>query len=266
MLNTAGAAATTATCDATLSATADGGTGHALYPDCKSAFASVSAYDRKRAYTMLGAAGVTLAVLFLSRLIWLFEPVLDLIYYGTLSEIVYYIILGVVFTGYVIALNIFIKKHCGVSLFRPKKRTLNIARALGVIAVSAAAVFIASASLDFNLKMQLEMGLGVTLATALTNIAVYIYYGLHLWLGFIGAALVQYALSALFPAKYTVPYGAIFLVTVFGTIELILELYTTTHLYPWLYYLFTYVYAAIFVLTGRSFHVSFWASCIVMAL
>ena len=118
----------------------------------------------------------------------------------------------------------------------------------------------------FKLKMQVEMGMGVTLATALTNIAVYLYYGLHIWLGFVAAMLVQYACSMLFPAKYTVPWGAIFLVTLFGLPELALELFATAHLYPWLYYIYTYAYAAIFILTQRSFHLSYWASAIIMGL
>ena len=244
----------------------DGGTGKHAYPDFKSAYRSVPSDIKRRAFIMLGAAGVTLGFLFLSRLIWLFEPLLDRIYYGTLSEIVYYLILGLLYSVFVVVLNEFVKKRCGVRLFRRKRGTVSIPRVLGCITVGAAAVLFTGIYFGFKLKMQVEMGMGVTLATALTNIAVYVYYGLHIWLGFTAAALVQYACSMLFPAKYTVPYGAIFLVTLFGLPELPLELFATVHVYPWIYYLYTYVYAAIFVLTQRSFHISYWASVIVMGL
>ncbi|MCM1367541.1 MAG: hypothetical protein NC184_01845 [Roseburia sp.] len=244
----------------------DGGTDRHEFSSASAAYRSVSKEDKRRAFIMLGAAAVTLAVLLLSRLLWLFEPLLDKIYYGTLSEIVYYIALGVLFTIYIVFLNRFIVKHCDAHIFGIKKDPIILPRALGVIAVSAVAVFIAGAVFGFQLKMQSEMGLGVTLATALTNISVYFYYAFHMWLGFTIAVLLQHAMSTLFPSKYTVPWGAVALVTVFGLVELIFELYTTSHLYPWLYYLYTFVYGAIFTLTERRFHISYWASVIVMVL
>ncbi len=183
-----------------------------------------------------------------------------------LTEIIYYILLAVVCTAFIVSLNIVIKKLCGVKLFRRRARTIDLARALGVIAIAAVTVLIVSSTFGFQLKLQKEMGMGVSIAKAFTNIAVYIYYGLHLWLGFTAAALVQYALSMLFPAKYTVPWGAIFLVTVFGLTEFLFEYTTTSHLFPSYYYFMTYAYAAIYILTGRSFHVSFWASVAVMIL
>lgn len=244
----------------------DGGTEKHEHDSVVSAYRSVRAADKRRAFIMLGATAVTFAVLILSRLLWLFEPLLDKIYYGTLSEIIYYIIIGVLFTVYVIFLNRFIVKKCDTHIFRIKKDPILLPRALGVIAVAATAVFIASATLKFHLKMQYEMGLGVTLATALTNISVYFYYAFHMWLGFIMATLVQHALSTLIPTKYTVPWGAITLVTVFGLTELVLELFSTPHLYAWLYYLYTYVYAAVLTLSQRRFHLSYWASVIVMVL
>ncbi len=244
----------------------DGGTGIHRHADCKEAYRSVSAADKRRAFIMLGAAGVTICFGLLTRLVWLFEPLLDKIYYGTLSEVVYYIILGLLCTAYIISLNVFTKKYAGIRLFHPRKSGINIARALGVIAVGAVAVFIVSAVFGFQLKMQKEMGMGVTMATALTNISVYFYYAFHIWLGFAAAALVQYAMSMLFPAKYTVPWGAVFLVTVYGLLEFVFEYATTSHLYSIYYYIFVYAYAAVFVLSGRSFHVSYWASVIIMVL
>lgn len=240
--------------------------GEHKYSDCKQAFASVPTDEKRRAFIMLGAAGVTTALLLLSRLIWLFEPILDYIYYGTLSEIVYYIILGVLFTVYIVLLNIFLKKYCDERMFLPKKTHVSVEQALGIIAIGAVTVFIAGASFKFKLKLQLEMGSGVTMATALTNIAVYFYYAFHLWLGLTAAALVQKALTVLIPSKYELPWGAIFLVTVFGLLELIFELGTTPHMYPWLYYLFTYAYAAIFVLSRYSYHLTYWASVVILVL
>lgn len=244
----------------------DGGTSVARHSDFRAAYKSVLPVDRRRAFIMLGAAGATLAVLLLSRLIWLLEPMLDKIRYGTMSEVIYYGVLAVIFVGYAIGLNAFLKSYCGVRLFAKKPSHISIPRALGVLALCAAAVFIASASLGFKFKMELEIGHGVTATTALINVATYIYYAEHMLLGFIIAALVQTAMSTLLPAKHTVPWGAIALVTVYGLVEFAFELFTTAHLYPWLYYLFTYVYAAIYVLTGRSFHLSFWASVVLMVL
>ncbi|MCH5162208.1 MAG: hypothetical protein J1G38_01815 [Clostridiales bacterium] len=243
-----------------------GGTGEHKYPDFKSAYKSVAKEDKRRAFIMLGAAGVTVAFMLMTRLLWLFEPVWDYIYYGTLSEIVYYIVLGLLCTGFIIALNIFIKHYCEVRLFKRKEHGVSIARALGAIAVAAAAVLIVNSTFGFTFKVQKEMGVGVTMATALTNIAVYFYYAFHMWLGFAAAALVQNAMSTLIPAKYTIPWGAIFLVTVYGLFELLFEYATTNHLYPLHYYFMTYAYAAIYMLTGRGFHVSYWASVIVMVL
>lgn len=244
----------------------DGGTGKHEHADCRSAYASVPASVKRRAFIMLGAAGVTVAFLLLTRLIWLFEPLLDKIYYGTLSEVVYYITLGLLCTAYIIALNQFIKRKCEVRLFHAKTHKIQLSRALSVIAVCAVTVFIVSAVFGFKLKMQKEMGMGVTLATALTNISVYFYYAFHLWLGFTAAALVQYGMSMLFPAKYTVPYGAIFLVAVYGLLEYIFETFTTTHLYTECYFALTFAYAAIFVLTRRGFHIGYWASVVTMVL
>lgn len=236
------------------------------YADFKYAYDSVSSEDKRRAYTMLIAAGITLAVLFLSRLIWLFKPVFDLVYYGTLPIVLYYIALLIVFSVFIILLNRFLKKHCNCRLFKPQKKRMDVPRTLAVIAIGAIAMLCISAGFKFKVKIQVEMGSGITMATALINLAIYIYYGLHLWLGLTAAALVQRALSALFPTKYSVPWGAIFLVTVFGLVEFALEAWTTTHLYPWMYYILTYAYALVYELTGRSYHLTYWASIIIMVL
>ena len=234
--------------------------------DFRDAYRSVDADKKRKAFIMLGAAGAAMAVLLISRLLWLFEPLLDKIYYGTLSEIIYYIMLAVLFVPFVIGLNIFVKRYTAERIFLPQKKSLSFTRALGIITIGAVTVFIAGAVFDFKLKIQLEMGMGVTIASALTNITVYFYYALHLWLGLTAAALVQRALTVLFPAKYEVPWGAIFLVAVFGITELILEYATTDHMYPWLYYMFTYAYAAIYVLSGHSFHLTYWASVVILVL
>ena len=68
------------------------------------------------------------------------------------------------------------------------------------------------------------------------------------------------------PSNRTIPFGAVFLVTVFGLSELALEVFSTAHMFPLIYYLFTYVYAAIYEITGRRFHLSYWASVVVMIL
>ncbi len=244
----------------------DGGTAVSRHSNFREAYASVLPVDRRRAFILLAAAGVTLALLLLSRLIWLAEPLLDKVRYGTLSEVLYYLILAIIFIGYTVGLDVFLKRRCGIRLFAKKPSHISVSRALGVLALCAAAMFTAGAALGFKFKMELEIGYGVTALTALTNVATYIYYAEHLLLGFVIAALVQTALSTLLPAKHTVPWGAIALVTVFGLLEFTLELFATTHMYPWLYYAFTYVYAAIYVLTGRSFHLSFWASVLLMVL
>ncbi len=80
------------------------------------------------------------------------------------------------------------------------------------------------------------------------------------------AALVQYSLSILVPTKYTMPWGAILLVTVFGLTEFMLESLTTSHMYSWIYYLLNYAYASIFMLTHRKLHISYWASFIILVL
>lgn len=232
----------------------------------KHSFGTVSEKDKRRAFTMLAAAGVTTAVLLLSRLIWLFEPLFDKIYYGTLSEITYYILLIVIFTTFVILLNNYLKKNCDEHLFLPKKQKIGYVRALGAIAVGVVAVFITGALFGFKTKIEIEMGTGVTMATALTNIAVYFYYAVHFWLGLTAAELIQRALTLLMPTKHTMPWGAVFIVAVYGVLELIFELATTTHLYPWLYFAYTYAYAAIYVITNHSFHLTYWASVIIMVL
>lgn len=236
------------------------------HADFKQAMHSVPPLEKRRAYIMLAAAGVTLAVLFLSRLFWLFKPVFDLVYYGTLPIILYYILIGIVFTVFVILLNRYLKKHCSVRLFLPQKNQIDVPRTLAVIAIGAIAVLCISAGFKFKVKIQIEMGSGITMATALINLAVYVYYGLHLWLGLIAAALVQRAFDILIPTRHSVPWGAILLVTVFGLVEFALEFGTTSHLYPWMYYILTYVYALIYELTDRSFHLTYWACIIIMVL
>ncbi|MCH5155630.1 MAG: hypothetical protein J1F69_03400 [Clostridiales bacterium] len=236
------------------------------YHDFISAYKSVSPNEKRRAFTMLAAAGVTLALLFLSRLFWLFKPLFDLVYYGTLPIILYYILLGIVFTVFVILLNRYLKKHCGIRMFLPQDNHVSIPNTLAIIVIGALTMLFISIGLKFKVKVQVEMGFGVTMATALINLAIYVYYGLHLWLGLIAAALVQRALDILLPTRYSVPWGAILLVTVFGLMEFALEIGTTTHMYPWLYYILTYVYAAVYELTGRSFHLTFWACIIIMVL
>ena len=236
------------------------------FADFKSAYRAVSPNEKRRAFTLLAAAGVTLGVLFLSRLFWLFKPVFDLVYYGTLPIILYYILLGIVFTVFVIFLNRYLKKHCGTRLFLPQEGHVDVPHTLAIIVIGALTMLCVSAGFKFKVKVQVEMGAGVTMATALINLAVYVYYGLHLWLGLIAAALVQRALDILIPTRYSIPWGAILLVTVFGLVEFALEACTTPHLYPWLYYILTYLYAAVYELTGRSFHLTFWTCIIIMVL
>lgn len=255
--------------DAFIAIGKDGGTGKYVHASAKQAFDSVSSDDKRRAFTMLVAAGITFLFALFTRIFWLFKPLLDKISYGApglMTNIIYYLIVGVLCTAFIVALNVVIKKLCEVKLFRRRARTIDIARALGVIAIAAVAVFAVSATFGFQLKLQKEMGVGVSIAKVFANLSVYLYYGFHMWLGFAAAALIQYALSMLFPAKYTVPWGAVFLVTIYGLTELLLEYATTSHMFPLYYYFLTYAYAAIYILTGRSFHVSFWASVAVMIL
>ena len=240
------------------------------HTDFKSAYTSVSQDEKRRAFTMLAAAGITLGVLFLSRLFWLLKPLFDLVYYRAIPIILYYIVLVIVFTVFVIFLNKYLKKLCGLRMFLPQKNRVDVPHTLAIIVIGALTVLFISIGLDFKVKVEVEMGAGslagITMADTLTNLAVYVYYGLHLWLGLIAAALVQRALDILIPAKYSLPWGAVFLVTVFGLMEFALEIGTTTHMYPWLYYILTYVYAAVYELTGRSFHLTYWACIIIMVL
>ena len=237
-----------------------------VYADFIQAAKSVNDSDKRRAYTLLIAAGITLAVLFLSRLFWLLKPLYDLAYYGTLPIVLYYITLIVVFTVFVVFLHRYLKKHCDCRLFAPKKNTMDVPRTLAIVAIGAITMLCISAGFKFKVKIQVDMGSGVTMATALINLAIYIYYGLHLWLGLIAAELVQRALSVLIPTRYSIPWGAILLVTVFGLTEFALEFGTTVHLYSWLYYILTYVYAIVYELTKRSFHLTYWACIIIMVL
>ena len=238
----------------------------AAYADAKSAYASVSPEDKRLGFTMLSAAGITLAVLILSRVFWLLKPLFDLVYYGTLPIILYYILLIITYTVFVILLNKYLKKHCRLRLFAPQKHRVGVKNTLAIVAIGALTMLFISIGFDFKVKVQVEMGFGLTMAKALINLAVYIYYGLHLWLGLIAAALIQRGLDMLLPTRYSIPWGAIVLVTVFGLFEFLLEVTTTTHLYPWLYYILTYVFAAVYELTGRSFHLTYWACIIILVL
>lgn len=236
------------------------------YADAATAFAAVPAADKRRAVTMLVAAGITLGVLFLSRLLWLLKPLYDLVYNSLLSVILYYIILGIVFVVFVVFLNRYLKKHCDCRLFAPQQKYMDVPRTLAVIAIGALTVLCISAGFKWKVKIQVEMGSGITMAAALVNLAVYVYYGLHLWLAMIAAALTQRALSVLLPMRYSLPWGGILLVTVFGLTEFVLEFATTAHVYCWIYYILTYVYAIVFELTGRRFHLTYWACIIIMVL
>lgn len=244
----------------------DGGTGAHVGANEREAFATVHGDDRRRAYFALLAAGLTVLFLALTRLVWLFSPLFDMIYYGLLSEIIYYIILILLCVGWSIFIHHFVKRKCDIRVYARKQQPLGIWRTLAAIGVAALFVFVVSAILGFKFKAQNEMGMGVTLNQALTNIAVYFYYGVHMWLGFTAAVLVQYGASTLLPTKYTVPWGSIFLVALYGVIELLFEYATTNHMYAGYYYLFTYAYAIIFALTARRFHVSYWTSFAVMIL
>lgn len=234
--------------------------------EASAAAKSVPNGEKKRAAFLLGAAGVTIAIVALSRLIWLLEPLFDKVYYGTLSEIIYYIALVVLFAGYTVGLHYAVKGVTGERLFVPRKPHMDVKRTLGVIALAAAVVFFVSAGFKFKIKLQVEMGSGVTMARALTNIAVYLYYGLHLWLGLTAAELIRRGMNILVPASRAIPWGEIALVTLFGLTEFAFEAGTTAHLYPWLYYIFTYVYAGVYALTDHSYHLTFWACVAIMVL
>lgn len=239
---------------------------HAAYVGLVSAVRSVEPRERTKAFILLGAAAASLFVLFASRLLWLLEPLYAEVYYGTVSKLIYYGAVGVLFTVFTIALYLFLRKFCDTRLFESRKIKIGVPRTIAVIALCAATMFFMGIGFKFTVKIQVEMGSGVTMATALTNIAVYLYYGLHLWLGLTAAVLTQKALRILIPTKHEIAYGAIFLVTVFGLFEFVAEAFTTTHMYPWLYYILTYVYAAVYVLTGESYHLTFWTSVIIMVL
>lgn len=222
--------------------------------------------ERQRAIAMLIEAGVTMGVLLFSRIFLLLKPLFNLVYYATLTTVLYYILLIIVFTVFVVFLCRYTKRRCGYNPLAVGTRPVGIRRTLAIIGLGAFAVLMISIGLGFKTKVQVEMGTGVTMATALINIAVYFYYGLHLWLGLIAAALVQRGMEILLPTPRTIPWGAIFLVTVFGLSEFLLEAVATTHMFPWVYYLLTYVYAAIYELSGRSFHLTYWSCIIILVL
>lgn len=222
---------------------------------------------RKKAFVLLGAAGVTLAVLFLSRLLQLFKPLTDKIYYGTLSTIFYYIFVGILFVAYTVFLNYFLKKRCGERIFAPNRaHRMTVPNTLAVIALGAAAMFVISACFKFKVKIQIEMGSGVTMATALTNIAVYVYYALHLWLALTATTLIDRAMPALVPTPKRIPWGAVALCTLFALPELALEFWTTNNMYPLVYFALAFVYAAVYELTDRSYHLTYWACVVIMVL
>lgn len=271
--NTAYAETAAATRDGFVQIGRDGGTGRAEHSDFRAAYKSVSPTDRRRAFIMLGAAFVTLAAIGLSRLLWLMKPVFDQAYYGMLAEVIYYCLLTVLYPAYLFALNRFVKSKCQVRIFRVRHNNVGMVRAAGCIAVAALAVFVigmsfgfAGTPFKFTLKLEKEMGMGVTGVNMLINISVCYYYALHLLMGMTAAALVQYACSILLPTRYTVPWGSVFLVAVYALSELIFETFTTTHMFPWVYFVYSFAYAAIFTLSGRSFHISYWASVIILIL
>lgn len=230
------------------------------------AYRATDAEQKRNGYYLLGACGVTVAVLLVSRILWLLEPLYALAYYGTLSELLYFCVLPVVYIPYLVYMHYFIKRHTGERVMTPKKEQVGYLRTLGVIAVAAVTVFITGAAFKFRLKLQMELGSGVVVATALTNVGVYAYYAFHLLMGLVAAELFRKAMALLVPARRQAPWGSLFLVAVFGVLELILELFTTAHLYPWVYFLFCYAYAAIYELTGHGLYLTFVASFIILVL
>lgn len=228
--------------------------------------------NRKAAIELFIAAGIMFAILLATRLITLFNPLFALVYYGTLVEVLYYIILLVICVVCQTLVYRYFVKHHNLSIFKSQAKPVSsqaslleqIIKPVAVVGICLITVIIVGASFNFKLKMEFEMGTGVTGAKALTNIAVYFYYGCHIWLMMTVVALVQRGFDILFVTKYSISVGAIVLVLI-GAVEFLFEALTTNHMYPHLYFILTFVYAAIWELT-RSYHGTFWASVVLMVL
>lgn len=225
--------------------------------------------NKKVAFALFKGAGITLAILFISRMITLFNPLLKKVYYGTLTEIIYYILLFCITLVTVVLMWYYFKRKYGLSIFEsdcqiPNKKGYDFIVPSVVIGI--VAITVALTGLYFRgLKVEHEMGTGITGYQAMINVAVYLYYGFHLWLAIMAMTMVQKGCDRLFVTKYGIHIGVIMFVTVFGLLEFLLECYTTNHLFPLLYYIYLYVYAIIFIVT-KSYHVTLWSAIVIMVL
>lgn len=225
--------------------------------------------NKQVAFALFKGAGITLAIVFISRLFTLFNPLLKKVYFGTLTEIIYYLFLFAVSLTTVVLMWNYFKKRYGLSIFEsdcqiPDKKGYDFIVPSVVIGV--VAITVALTGVYFNgLKVEQEMGTGITGYQAMINVSVYFYYGFHLWLAITAMTMVQKGCDRLFVTKYGFHVGVIMLVTVFGLLELVLELSTTNHLFPLLYYIYLYVYGIIFIVT-KSYNVTLWSAIVIMVL
>lgn len=214
-------------------------------------------------------AAIALASVYIVQIFHVFDSLFDKIYYGNLTTIFYYVCNIIFWIPFIIVFNKQVKRHTGFKLFRKNSTELSLKRSLIIYACAIVPIFIVSAALGFELKVVFELGKRVTGMQLYSNASMYIHGGVKLLIAVMIIELVQEACNLLYRGKYCdyIPWGGIALALIYGFTEVIVAYATGGYtMFAWLYIAFDLLYGIIYLLSKKSFFVTYFVSLIIYIL
>lgn len=224
---------------------------------------------RLAALYLIFAAAIVFCVYIVQFLHFMEKPLFSRIYYGNLPKLMYNACSIVVWVPMLVGIHLLLKKYTGRKAFHRSKHEISLKRILLLYACTLVPIFIVSAALGFKLKIVYELGSRITGVQAWSNASAYLYGGVKLLFFVIFIELVQETGELLYQGKYTsfIPWGGIAAMLIFGFGDVIVAYASGAGiLFAWLYLAFDLVYGVIFLVSNRSYYVTFILSLIIFIL
>jgi len=217
----------------------------------------------KKIVILIVTSVIFLASIYIARLFHLLEePLFSLIYYGNLNGVFYAACSFLFYLAVVIVTNIILKKKFKFRLFEKNKKPISIVnRAIIYIIVLGFGLGI-SIYLNFKLKIVYELGERITGMQLLSNGVSYVMEAMKILIAVCIICLIQETFENIFESKIPIPYGGLVLFLTYGVLEFIFN-YST---FSPIYFVFTFVYGIIYLLTNKRTLLTFLVSLILFLL
>ena len=224
---------------------------------------------RLAALYMIFAAAIIFCVYVVQILHLLERPLFSRIYYGNLPKLMYNACSIILWVPMLVGVHLLLKKYTGRKAFHRSHREISLKRILLLYACTVVPIFIVSAALGFKLKIVYELGSRITGVQAWSNASAYLYGGVKLLFFVIFIELVQETGELLYKGEKSplIPWGGIAAMLIFGFGDVIVAYATGSGImFAWLYLAFDLIYGVIFLVSNRSFYVTFILSLIIFIL